>query len=32
VNKQFMVAPIVAKLEMAKLTMNKINMAKVANE
>jgi hypothetical protein len=31
-NKYFMVKPTVARLEMAKLTMNKINMAKPTNE
>jgi len=31
-NKYFMVKPIVAKLELVKLTMNQINMAQLANE
>ncbi len=31
-NKYFMVKPMVAKLEMTKLTTNKINMAKITNE
>ncbi len=31
-NKYFMVKPLVAKLEMTELTMNKFNMAKLTNE
>jgi len=31
-NKYFMVKPIVVKLELAKLTMNQINMAQLTNE
>jgi hypothetical protein len=31
-NKYFMVKPIVVELEMAKLTMNKVNITKLTNE
>jgi hypothetical protein len=31
-NKYFMVKPTIAKIKMAELTMNKVNMAKLMNE
>ncbi len=31
-NKYFFIQPIVAKFKMAKLTMNKVNMAKLNNK